>query len=577
MFTPTSIRHRATIFILLPAFLLLCALEFFGFHSIKNMVFQQMVEANSSHLERTAHFIDSRLRRPKQILNRLETAPSEEVRTYLTNSLKGMDGIIDIHFFEPDNELKSTINGENDPKLEYSHYFPQKTIALSAKRVAVDGNLTPTSELTISFFDLIGHIPNAPWWGEQRTFIIDLQGNMLLPGDTIGPYNDSTQSVIPEAIQEKLLLAIKNNNIGSVTTDDDPTSDTIYGYLRLKEAPWAMVISANGATLLQPLLTFRRTYIVLSLIATVAILFLMNVMLHKVLTTIRKLSKAAARLAEGYFDSPLQLSSRDELGELVSSFNTMSSQLKKGVQLNKAMALAGEVQRNLLRESHFKNNQVEVCGISIPCEETGGDYFDIIPPEDDHKMIAVVVGDVVGHGVGAALLMATTRALIRSQISVTDNLATCAVNANKLLCRDTEPTGNFVTTFMFTMDMDKKTISWVRAGHEPAILYSTKDAKITELRGKGLALGIANETSYNEYKLQLPSSPCFIIIGTDGVTDAENVQGERFGRKRLESFIVNNNQLSSQKMVQALQLELETFSGNRTQHDDITLAIIKTN
>lgn len=581
---PTSLRQRTTLYILIPTCVLLLTLEILSFRNIKEMLLFQLKESATSHLQRTATYIDSRLKRPKNMLQRLQTAPSREVREYILDNLTTLEGVIEVtpplsKLDDLSGSSGSTPSNKARWSINYSLLLESDAITLSAESTGDDSPSFPVAKVTISFYDLIGHIPGAPWWTGLQSFMIDQHGNILTPDidELPNALNDHLPPpVVSPLIRQKLLDAIKKDTSGTIASSDKGMPETIYGFYKLVEAPWTLVVRSQGETVLQPIISFRKSYFLISILTTTLILSLINLLTTRTIRTVKQVSNAATRLANGYFDQPLKLRSNDELGELVRSFNTMSSQLQQGVQLRKAMAIAGEVQRNLLPQSQFTGKQLTASGVSVPCDETGGDFFDIVNTEESAPQLMVVVGDVVGHGIGAALLMATTRALLRGRISSSTSLADCVSSVNRLLCRDTEPSGNFVTIFLLAIDKSANRLNWVRAGHEPAMLYNLKMNKFSDLKGKGLALGVDPNQQYQENSLELPATPHLIIAGTDGVTDVVNESGERFGRKRLQSFIERHSKKSPESILQDLCLELEKFRGDCRQNDDITLVIAKT-
>ncbi len=464
-------------------------------------------------------------------------------------------------------------------KGTYSPSLASNTVSLISRQKDSSGKTKGFIEVTISFYDLIGHIPEAPWWTGLHTFLIDHQGNILAPDSFTVDGHTQTEAVplttMPD-LKEKLLTAILQNDSGAVFSDNTQLPDTIYGFSTLTEAPWTMVVSSSGATILRPITAFRHAYFLAVFFTIIVILFLLRFLTARTIKTVQQVSSAATRLAKGHFDSPLQVQSKDELGELITSFNSMSMQLQQGIQLKNGMVLAGEVQRNLLPQTCFKSAHIEAVGVSIPSDETGGDFFDLIDFKADDHRLTVVVGDVVGHGIGAALLMATTRAFIRSRLQQPGPLADCISDVNSLLCRDTESSGNFVTVFLLAITRAGNKITWVRAGHEPAIVYNLKEQSFSNLKGNGVALGIDKERQYTENNITLPTTPHIILIGTDGVTDLENSSGERFGKQRLQSLIARYSADSSERILENLCRELTDFRGNERQNDDITFVILKT-
>jgi sigma-B regulation protein RsbU (phosphoserine phosphatase) len=253
----------------------------------------------------------------------------------------------------------------------------------------------------------------------------------------------------------------------------------------------------------------------------------------------------------------------------------MTSQLQQRLVLQKAMDIAGEVQKNLLPLEVIAKGRVTAGGICLYCDETGGDYYDILHLDDNEKKIGVVVGDVVGHGIGAALLMTTVRALLRCRISQPGDLGRIMNDVNRLLCQDTIKHGNFVTLFYLQVDCDNESIAWVRCGHEPAIVYFPLTNRFSELSGTGMALGVIPEGGYQCNEIPLAADPHYILICSDGAWEVENEAGEKFGRERLKKCLADCHTFELQQVLTSITGSITAFRGKAPQLDDITLAVIK--
>jgi sigma-B regulation protein RsbU (phosphoserine phosphatase) len=292
---------------------------------------------------------------------------------------------------------------------------------------------------------------------------------------------------------------------------------------------------------------------------------------------IQRVSEAALRLSQGEFGDPLPLKSRDELGELTHSFNLMTRQLRERLHLKEAMNLAMEVQQNLLPASPPSVPGLDIAGRSLYCQETGGDYFDYIlrPGPAGPPRLCVAVGDVVGHGISAALLMTTVRALLRSRLDKTGPIAAAVCDVNRLLHQDTASSGSFVTLFLLEVNSDAATLEWVRAGHDPALLYRAATDDLQELGGPGMALGVDDACPYlSGWRPGLVDGDV-LLIGTDGIWETRNAFAEKFGKKRIGRILRNHHHLSSESILQAILKALEEFRGEGPLEDDITLLVIK--
>ena len=181
----------------------------------------------------------------------------------------------------------------------------------------------------------------------------------------------------------------------------------------------------------------------------------------------------------------------------------------------------------------------------------------------------------MGHGISAALLMTTVRALLRSRISQPGNLAQMIDDVNRLLCDDTSKSASFMTLFFLAIDTATKELQWVRAGHDPAIVYDSSMDTFDELRGKGIALGVDENWSFQHNNRSRWTDGQIILIGTDGIWETENPAGEKFGKDRLRQTIRQHHNGSAEEILQAITDALAAFRQTASQDDDITLVVIK--
>jgi sigma-B regulation protein RsbU (phosphoserine phosphatase) len=244
----------------------------------------------------------------------------------------------------------------------------------------------------------------------------------------------------------------------------------------------------------------------------------------------------------------------------------------------KALALAGEVQKSLLPQSKPEVHGLDVAGRNVSCDEIGGDYFDFLwRHEKPEGPFSVVVGDITGHGVDSALLMTSARAFLRMRASQPGTMSEIVTAMNNHLARDVLETGRFMTLFYLTVDPQKDRISWVRAGHDPAILYDPKQDDFAELKGSGLALGIDDAIQYAENHREGLTNGQIIAIGTDGIWEAFNKKRKMFGKKRFKDIIRQNAAAGADDILNAVYNEINQFIEGQKTEDDITLVIIKVN
>jgi sigma-B regulation protein RsbU (phosphoserine phosphatase) len=242
----------------------------------------------------------------------------------------------------------------------------------------------------------------------------------------------------------------------------------------------------------------------------------------------------------------------------------------------KALALAGEVQKSLLPQDKPVVPGLDIAGKNVSCDEIGGDYFDFLWRRDTKKgPFSVVVGDISGHGVDSALLMTTARAFLRMRASQPGTIAEIITAMNRHLTQDVLETGRFMTLFYLTIDPEKDRIDWVRAGHDPALIYDPGRDEFTELKGGGVALGVNQDFDFQENSMGGLANGQIIAVGTDGIWEAVNSKGEMFGKERFRNIIKKNARAGSSDIVNAVYNELNLFTRGRKSEDDITLVIIK--
>jgi sigma-B regulation protein RsbU (phosphoserine phosphatase) len=254
----------------------------------------------------------------------------------------------------------------------------------------------------------------------------------------------------------------------------------------------------------------------------------------------------------------------------------MVQQLKERMEMKEAMNLAMEVQQNLLPRKMPQIKGLEIAARSIYCDETGGDLYDFLEFDNRNAdRIGIAVGDVSGHGIPAALLMATVRAFLKSRVTQPGSPAEIISDVNRLITNDTGDTGQFMTLFYAAIDTGKKELRWVRAGHDPALFYDPMKGEFKALNGYGMALGLDGNFEYRENILKGLTTGQILLIGTDGLWETQSESGDMFGKDRIKALIKKNADASSDDILEAILIAFREFQGPMKQEDDVTLAVIK--
>lgn len=296
---------------------------------------------------------------------------------------------------------------------------------------------------------------------------------------------------------------------------------------------------------------------------------------RKVTQPIMQLATAANQLSEGNFDARVKIDTGDELEDLGNIFNGMGERLKERDQMQQSLAWAKEIQQQLLPNSAPNCPNFELAGRSLYCDGTGGDYYDFIElKSSDQQRFGLAVGDVSGHGIGPALVMATARGALHSLVDrYGSQLAALASELNNHLFRGTSDS-YFMTLFYGVLDPVEKTLSWVSAGHAPTFLYRA-DGQIEELDSSGIPLGIIENTPYETAKTIKFKPGDILLIGTDGIWETRNIEEDMFGTKRVGELLIQHAGASADNIADQVITELNSFRGEHSRDDDITLIVVK--
>jgi sigma-B regulation protein RsbU (phosphoserine phosphatase) len=244
-------------------------------------------------------------------------------------------------------------------------------------------------------------------------------------------------------------------------------------------------------------------------------------------------------------------------------------------QIIAALNVAQEVQQSLLPQSAPSDKRFDISGGSHYCDETGGDYYDYIDlPGLGSDVTAIAVGDVSGHGISSALLMAGVRAYLRSRASQTGSLSEIITDVNQLVSADTMETSQFMTLFFLAIEARTRKLTWVKAGHEPAMVYSPGSDKFEELGGMGIPLGVKGDWQYKDHTTVVDAGQ-ILVLTTDGVLEAHNQNGDMFGKDRFKAIIRQNAELTADGIRTAIIEAVENFRQGAPQEDDITLVVLK--
>lgn len=244
----------------------------------------------------------------------------------------------------------------------------------------------------------------------------------------------------------------------------------------------------------------------------------------------------------------------------------MEEQQQK-VQLESELQVARRIQNNLFPQELPASDALRIAAVNDPGRHVSGDFYDVIPFDDGR--VAVVIADVTGKGVAAALLMANLQAMVRLTLTVEADLSTVVERWNRLLYANTD-VSKFVTLIAGVLDPAARTFVYVNAGHLPPYMSGPKGVKYDQYPNAFLPLGIEPGEQYSSHTYSLSPGESMLLY-TDGLCEAMNAKQEQFGNERIEQFLEQNKTVGPETMLTGLQAQIRKFVGRSPQSDDITL------
>jgi serine phosphatase RsbU (regulator of sigma subunit) len=284
------------------------------------------------------------------------------------------------------------------------------------------------------------------------------------------------------------------------------------------------------------------------------------------------LSDGVQRIAKGDFSTRVPVRSQDEFGALAEAFNKMARDVEHRQQLvvererlQRELELCRRIQSEMLPHAMLRLGPTEIKGISIPAREVGGDFFNYF--ELPGGNLAVLVGDVSGKGISAALLMANIQATLRARLPLEPDLARLAAAIDREIDEAT-PAGVYATLFVGVLDPRSQTLRYVNAGHHPQFVI--RGDGIVPLSTGGMPVGLFSGHGYTERTVQLADNDVLFFY-TDGLVEVENEAGEMFGAERLEALVRTYGRESVDAMLQRAEEDVRRFRGAAEPFDDVTI------
>ena len=282
-----------------------------------------------------------------------------------------------------------------------------------------------------------------------------------------------------------------------------------------------------------------------------------------------------------YVDTPdmIREFTKDDLGLLTVMANVAAIRIEHARLLEielaeramaKELEQAAHIQMGLLPSKPPKAEGLDIAGNTSPCRTVGGDYYDYLEFPDGR--IAMLVGDVAGKGMPAALLMSSLQARVKVLFEDGDRLAEKITRLNKTTSAST-PDNRFITFFMTVADPKTGALVFTNAGHNPPVLVR-KSGGFELLEGGGMILGILPIAQYTELRAQMQPGDVLVLY-SDGVTEAVNRADEDFGEKRLAELVASLADRPAREIVAAINIAVARFTEGAPPADDITVVVAR--
>jgi serine phosphatase RsbU (regulator of sigma subunit) len=298
---------------------------------------------------------------------------------------------------------------------------------------------------------------------------------------------------------------------------------------------------------------------------------------HRMTRHLTSLSDGVRQLASGDFRARVPVRSKDEFGSLAAAFNQMAEDLERHQvlvveqeRLRRELELSRLIQTQMLPRAGLRLGPAEIRGVSIPAREVGGDFFNYFVLPDGR--LALLVGDVSGKGVSAALLMANVQATLRARLPLETDLATLAEGLDREIDKTT-PRGVYFTLFIGILEIDGRTLRYVNAGHNPQFVLRG-DGGIVPLTSTGLPIALFPEHGYREASIDINPGD-LLFFYTDGLVETENETGEMFGAERLQALLTADRSAGIDTVLEHVEQVVRTFRGRTEPFDDATMMALR--
>jgi sigma-B regulation protein RsbU (phosphoserine phosphatase) len=307
---------------------------------------------------------------------------------------------------------------------------------------------------------------------------------------------------------------------------------------------------------------------------------------HSITGPILALNEGVREVAGGNLERAVIFKTGDEFEQLASSFNMMTGQLRGHIEemaraaaekqrIDTELDIATHIQMSMLPVAfppfRDRQNEFDLYARVYPAREVGGDFYDFFFIDDDH--FAVVVADVSGKGIPAALFMAIAKTIIKNRLQSGEDIELALETINRQLC-DNNIMDMFVTAWICVLEISSGGLVYINAGHNPPLVMRRGNGFDFLVSPPDLVLAGMDDTRYHGRPMRLEPGD-ILFLYTDGIVEAENAKGEFYGKNRLKAFLDANSCLPLREMIDRFRDDIAAFAGGAEQSDDITMLALR--
>lgn len=444
-----------------------------------------------------------------------------------------------------------------------------------------EGAIVAVFSIEVSVPGLTSRLAREHFYDSSYSVLVSRKGIILSHPDSSAVFTNLVAMAESKNDRKFAEFAAKmvagETGVGEVRSE---RAAAIYGPL---DNGWSVAIICDGREIFGGVIKFQLLLLLFGLLDVIFLYGVTHTIISRALMPITEVTYLAKNVGKGNFKAEVpQVEGHNEmfhlheaLRNMLRSINDYISQLKTTTAANERfeseLSIASEIQRQMLRTDFINDEEVDLFATLKPAKEVGGDMYDFLRVD---RTIYFAVGDVSGKGVPAALYMAISRSLFHYVSGMSLGTAGVVSCINSSFCSGND-TSMFITMFVGRFDLDTRELVFCNAGHNPIVIISP-DGKAKYLHAKSnMAAGVYDEFPYEKESFILEKGTRLLIY-TDGVSEAENVDKDQYGEDRLIEFAGSQDtSLTSEEFVNNLLASVKAFTGENDQNDDITIMSVK--